>query len=189
MQFFPKTPKFFDLFDALGEKVRTSGVLLSTVKLSSSSRIIVAEKLRKVELDADHICHKITVEADATFIPPIDREDIHALAANLDNIIDHIENLQSHIVLFNVREGNGIFGDYIKVIKEATREVALLVAQLRYGAKQVSDMKKRYRTIHALESQGDELLRKAYTKLFSGRKSPVVIIKWKDLYENLEEIL
>ncbi len=189
MQFFPKTPKFFDLFDKLAKKVEVSGRLLSESKLSSPSVITVAKKLRKLELEADDICHHIKREADATFIPPIDREDIHALAGNLDNIIDYIENLQSRIQLFQVGRANGVFAAYIEAIRKATKEIALLTIELRFGSKKIKLMRKHIIRIHELENEGDELFRKAYMQLFSKPKAPLIVIKWKDIYQNLEIIL
>jgi len=189
MHFFPKTPKFFDLFDKLAKKVELSGQLLKESKLNTASISKVAKKLRKLELEADIICHHITREADSTFIPPIDREDIHALARNLDTIIDYVENLQSLIQIFHLGRSNGQFTIYIETVAAATKQISLLVHELRHGGKNIAKMKKYIIKIHALENEGDELLRKSYTKLFSNHKPLIAVIQWKDIYKNLEDIL
>ena len=189
MHFFPKTPKFFDLFDKLAKKVELSGKLLHENHLNSSSIAQVAKKLRKLELEADDICHYMNREADATFIPPIDREDIHKLSHNLDTIIDCVENSQSLSLIFRLGRPKGLFLNYIEAIAQATKQVSLLVQELRHGGKNIAKMKKYIIKIHALENEGDELLRKSYTKLFSNHKPLIAVIKWKDIYKNLEDIL
>ena len=189
MHFFPKTPKFFDLFDKLAKKVELSGKLLHENHLNKSSITQVTKRLRKLELEADEICHHINREANATFIPPIDREDIHKLSYDLDTIIDYVENFQSLAKIFQLGQPKGLFLKYIEAVTKATKQVSLLVHELRHGSKNISKMKKYIIRIHSLENDGDELLRKSFTKLFSSPKSPIVVIKWKDTYKNLEDIL
>jgi len=177
MHFFPKTPKFFDLFDKLAKKVELSGKLLHENHLNKSSITQVTKRLRKLELEADEICHHIN------------REDIHKLSYDLDTIIDYVENFQSLAKIFQLGQPKGLFLKYIEAVTKATKQVSLLVHELRHGSKNISKMKKYIIRIHSLENDGDELLRKSFTKLFSSPKSPIVVIKWKDTYKNLEDIL
>jgi len=189
MNFFPKNPKFFDLFEELASIVESSGKLLKKIKITSTPLIFFPKKARQLEHQADSICHRIYHEADSTFITPIDREDIHLLAQNLDNIIDLIENLISNIILYKVDKEPLEFKQFTIIISKTTKKIDLLVSYLKNRAKNIPEMKKVIIEIQSLENEGDELMRRSLKSLFTNHKNPVVIIKWKDLFENMEEIL
>ncbi len=123
MDFFPRNPKFFDLFEQLAIIVKSGGDILARIKIGSKNIASFAKKTEHLELDADTICHKLFYEADSTFITPIDREDIHIFSRNLDNIIDLIENLTSNILLFNVKRQIPQFKNFAQVINQATTNV------------------------------------------------------------------
>jgi len=148
MQFFPKTPKFFDAFEKLADQIQLAGVTITQVKVGTSSVTMCAKKLRELELTADEICHQISNQVNATFIPPIDREDIQALARNLDTIIDLIENSGSLLELYRIKTSNQWFTSYCKLLKQATTTTAELVRQLRFGNKKINKMRQLSIEIH-----------------------------------------
>ncbi len=165
-------------------------MLLAKARLRSSSSNRLAKELARLEHDADTICHHINREAESTFITPLDREDLHALAKNLDNILDLIEDVASKIVIYNgLSQSTTYFHKFTNVIQEATSVVDALVGLLRFRDKHVAKMKKAIVAIHTLEHRGDELIRLALRELFRKQRSAVAVIKWKDLYETLEEVL
>lgn len=189
MNFFPKNPKFFDLFEDLARIVNSGGDILPKIKIRSKNIVSYAKKARQLEHQADTICHTLYHEADSTFITPIDREDIHLLSRNLDNIIDLIENLTSNILLYGVTREIAEFKNFTKVISQTTVKILQLVSLLKKRDKNVADMRKLIIEIHSLENEGDNLIRRALKHLFTDHKNLVVILKWKDLFENMEEIL
>lgn len=188
MDFFPKNPKFFDLFEELAGKAETAGKILSNIKVSHNNIISLAKKTRELENEADEICHSLYRQADSTFITPIDREDIHALARTLDNIIDLIENLTSNLVLYRIKKQEYQFNKFTHVIGQATNKIFTLIELLKHKGKYIGQMRALIIEIHSLENEGDSLIRLSFQKLFT-RRNPLHVIKWKDLIENLEEIL
>ena len=189
MDFFPKSPKFFDLFAELAKIVSVGGDILPKIKIRSKNILAYAKRARELEHQADCICHKLFYEANSTFITPIDREDIHYLAHDLDNIIDLIENLTSNIILYGVTKEVDEFKKFTKIISITTAKILSLINLLKKQSKYISEMKKIIVEVHSLENEGDNLIRHAFKHLFANHKDPVVIIKWKDLFENMEEIL
>lgn len=189
MTFFPKNPKFFDLFENLAEIVNSSGKILVKLKISANNVKTYSKKAWELEQAADEICHKLHHEAESTFITPIDREDIHLLARHLDNIVDLIEDLTSKIVLYKITREISQYQDFTLKIKNATEKIFALIGFLKYRDKHIPEMRKLIIKIHSLENEGDTLIRSAIKYLFANHKSHLIIIKWKDIFENLEEIL
>lgn len=159
------------------------------IKIGSGKLTSFCRKTRQLELAADSICHKLYYEADSTFITPIDREDIHLLAHNLDNIIDFIENLTSNLLLYKVTAETPEFKQFVKRIKKMTSKIFSLVSLLAGRDKNIPQMKKIIIEINSLENEGDKLIRRALKNLFANHKDPIFVIKWKDLFETMEEIL
>lgn len=190
MDIFPKNPKFFEMFDELAETIHKAGNELKTMTPRGNAAGASAQKIRKLELHADAICHRLSTEAERTFITPIDREDIHTLARNLDEIIDQIEEVASKIVLYNgLAKDNGNLQAYTKLIHDTTAAIQKLIASLKHRDKRVADMKRAIQTIHTLENEGDVLIRQSIKHLFAKQKNPITLIKWKDLYETMEQVL
>lgn len=189
MDFFPKNPKFFDLFENLAEIVNSSGKILVKLKISANNIKTYSKKAWEFEQAADEICHKLHHEAETTFITPIDREDIHLLARHLDNIIDLIENLTSKIALYKITREISQSREFILKIEKTTEKIFELISLLKFRDKYIREMRKLIIEIHSLENEGDTLIRGAIKYLFANHRSHLIIIKWKDIFENLEQIL
>lgn len=149
----------------------------------------LAKRAFKSENDADELCHKILREADKTFITPIDREDIQELAKNLDNIIDLTENVISNVTVYKVKRIHREFYEFVNIIIKAIKEVSHLVSDLKHKGRNEKEIKRHVVRLHSLENKGDLLLKKALKHLFNNGDAPVEVIKWKDIYENMEEVL
>lgn len=190
MRFLPKNNYFFDYFEKLADLSTQVAQILHNSDINNPAKLLSQARLaRKIEHQADSICHTIFQKADSTFITPIDREDIQALAKNLDNIIDLIENACSNLYLYHASEITSEFTQMTRLILESSHQVHALISHLKPNRKAIQEMKKIIINIHSLENKGDRLLGRSFQKLFSGGYSAVDIIKWKDLYENLEEVL
>ncbi len=190
MDIFPKNPKFFDMFDKLADTIHKAGTELQTMGIRTKAMSKTAQKIRTLELTADAICHELSTEAERTFITPIDREDIHVLARNLDEIIDQIEEVASKIVIYNgLAKDNGNLKAYSKLIHDTTGAIQKLIGALKHRDKHVREMKAAIHKIHTLENEGDVLIRQSIKELFRRQKNAIVLIKWKDLYETMERVL
>lgn len=189
MVFFPKTVDFFLRFENLASSITLVSSLLPKVKVGSPSLSNYAKIARKYENKADSLCHEIQRDVNLTFITPIDREDIYNLAIKLDNIVDLIENLISNLAAFSIKTEEKEFKPFIKLVIHITDNLVMLISKLKYRERKIDEMRSFMVKINKLENQGDELIRKAYHSLFSNHGDPIEIIKWKDLYTNMESIL
>src|SRR3989344_1835044 len=189
MGFLPESPKFFDLFEELSSSVIKIALLLPGNRQKKVDWKKLSVPFYKREKKADNLCHKILQEADMTFIAPIDREDIQALAKNLDNVIDLIENAISHMSVYKVGREPTEFYEFCDVIINAARQLDHLISDLKQKGRNTKEIKRHVMTIHSLENKGDSLLNKALKHLFANGAKPIDVIKWKDIYENLEQVL
>jgi len=142
----------------------------------------VADQIKRLEHECDEISHQILRSIDRTFITPIDREDIHQLAVRLDDVIDLIDGTVRRLVLSNIKTPTEPSKRLSQVIVAATSEVVEAVAALR---KQKGVIEHCIR-IKQLENEGDVAFHEAVASLFRETTDPIEVIKWKDVYENME---
>ena len=189
MRFFPKETNFFLLFEDYARVIEASGQLLLQLNKKANRNGELVKKARRLELKADDICHTIYQETNTSFITPIDREDIYLLARTLDNIVDLIENIISNINVYGIKKLEPNFKKFIDLQALTTKHLAQLINLLKDKEKHLPEIKKLIIKINYFENQGDELIRDEFRRLFSNHKNPVEIIKWMDLFENIESVL
>lgn len=190
MFFIPRSSQreFFSLFTGLSSLIIKIGDLLFDLKIGSKTISSYTKRARKIELSADKICHQIYSLTNQTFLPPFDRDDIYLLAKSLDNLVDLTENLISNFELYQPKKEIAVYRQFISLIDKTFKKVSLLIEELN-NEKKIEVMKKLIGEINQLESQGDLLIKEGLKWLFSNHKKPLIIIQWKDLLENMEEIL
>jgi uncharacterized protein Yka (UPF0111/DUF47 family) len=142
----------------------------------------VADKIKRLEHECDEISHEILRSIDRTFITPIDREDIHQLAVRLDDVIDLIDGGVRRLQNFRITEPTPPSRSLSQVIVRAIQEMVEAVGALR-GQKGVVEHCIR---IKEYENEGDVAYQEAVASLFRERVDPIEVIKWKDVYENME---
>ena len=142
------------------------------------------EKIKKIENEGDHMVHDTFAELNKTFITPIDREDISKLVSALDDILDNLEAVSERLVLYEVKKPPLYMVDFAKTLQKATFNVHRGISLLR-NLKEAKQIQSYCKEVHTFENEGDILLRKATAELFT-RKDPVEIIKFKELYEDME---
>lgn len=177
------------MFEELAHILHDASGYLMKIRSDQKRLPYYAKKILNLEHKADTLCHRLTHEAEQTFITPIDREDIHLLANSLDNIIDYIEDIATKLLLFNRIKHTKESKEFITLIHKASGVIESLVTLLQHRDKYRDEMKNSITTLHTLEHNGDVLFRSAMKYLFTKEKNPIAIIKWKDLYENLELIM
>jgi hypothetical protein len=181
----PKDTVFFDLFENISERVVASARHLHRLarefpKIDGSIQLI-----RNEEHEADNLAHAALDRLDRTFITPFDREDIHALVGNLDDIVDSIDALGKRFPLFHVKSIEPPFLKQTDVLVAATEAVKEAVHRLRKTRK-LSQLSDKLIEIHHHESVGDDNHHAAMSELFSGRFEPLEVMKWKELYDYIE---
>jgi uncharacterized protein len=178
----PRDERYFERFTDMARRIHESARILDIFFRGESPVATVADQIKRLEHECDEISHEILRRIDRTFITPIDREDIHQLAVRLDDVIDLIDGTIRRIGLFKITEPTPESRSLSKTIVEITGEMVEAVSALR-GQKGVVEhcirMKK-------LENQGDVAFQEAIASLFSNEMPAVELIKWKDIYENME---
>jgi uncharacterized protein len=178
----PRDERYFERFNDMARRIHESARILDIFFRGESPVATVADQIKRLEHECDEISHEILRRIDRTFITPIDREDIHQLAVRLDDVIDLIDGTVRRIGLFKITEPTPESRSLSKTIVEITGEMVEAVSALR-GQKGVVEhcirMKK-------LENQGDVAFQEAIASLFSNEMPAVELIKWKDIYENME---
>ncbi len=183
--FVPRDREFFDLFEeAAGNIVRAAGLLKEMLEDYPDKADLVREILI-CEQDGDRITHDIIQRINQTFVTPIDREDILALASALDDVVDFTEEAADYFGLYKIEAPMEQAVQLADVLQQASREVQQAVPRLR----ELKDISHHTVEIHRLENDGDRITREAMASLFDGGIDPMVVIRWKDLFERLEEAI
>jgi uncharacterized protein len=182
LNFLPRDEKYFDRFTELAKRIHESARIWDRFFSNESPVAAVADQIKRLEHECDEISHEILRGIDRTFITPIDREDIHQLAVRLDDVIDWIDGGVRRITLFGITEPTPQSRRLSEVIVQATAEVVEAVGALE---KQKGVIQHCIR-IKQLENEGDVAYQEAVASLFRERKDPLEVIKWKDVYENME---
>jgi hypothetical protein len=184
----PKDTVFFDLFEALALHAVTAAEHLRQLARQFPDISAPLQKIREEEHAADGLAHTALDRLDRTFITPFDREDIHTLVGELDDIIDTIDALAKRIPLFHVKAMEEGFVKQAELLVEATKVVSDAVHRLRKDRK-LSELSKYLIDIHHKESIGDDNHHAAMNRLFEGGTDALEVIKWKELYDYIEEAL
>jgi len=185
MKLFPKEIDFFEIFDRAALNVMKATELLVTLLEKFDNIEDRAKEIYEVEQEGDILTHEIMKKLNKTFITPIDREDLHALAASLDDVLDLIWGAADRIVVFKIKESTPEAVSMSKDL-QATADV-LHKAIHKLKEKNYSHVQEYCIEINRLENRIDRDFRDALGKLFDEVRDPVLIIKWKEIYEHLED--
>jgi uncharacterized protein len=189
LRIFPREESYFDLFDAVADNLaEAAGQLLDLVEDFVDPEM-KAKRLVESEHEGDRLTHAILSRLNGTFITPFDREDIYALAGQLDDVVDAIEAAADMLVLHRVVEPLDAVVEQARLIDQAGRETATGLRCLR-GLKQ-EQLRAFLVTINEIENEGDRLYRRARADLynFTGEHPARYVLIWKDIVEQLEEAL
>lgn len=187
MRLLPRDEHFFELFIAVSERTLEAAVLLEKLlQAAPDQRTFIVESIKRLEHECDQITHEVITRLDRSFITPLDREDIHALASGLDDVIDLIDGLARRVRIFHV--GEAPLGAILltQVIQKAGEQLLLAVRGLSRNGKEVLVA---CAAVKRFEEEGDSLYHEWLGKMFEGAPDPLIVIKWKELYDNLEKTL
>jgi len=178
----PRDERYFERFTEMARRIHESARILDIFFRGESPVATVADQIKRLEHECDEISHEILRDIDRTFITPIDREDIHQLAVRLDDVIDLIDGTIRRMGLFKITEPTQASRALSATIVEITGEMVKATAALK-GQKGVVEHCIRMKQ---LENQGDVAFHEAIASLFANETRPIELIKWKDIYENME---
>jgi hypothetical protein len=182
--FIPKDQQFFKLFKAMTENIIEGAKLLKDMLDNFENPVESQRKIKDLEHKGDSITHEILKKLNKTFITPLDREDIHSLASQLDDILDLIDASAQRIVMYNVKSITPEAKSLAFIILQTCYLVDKAVALL--GQKSNEQIFKLCVEINSMENEADRVSREAIRRLFDDEKDPIQLIKWKEIYEFLE---
>jgi len=180
--FAPRDRVYFELFEEAGQNVLQAADLLDRLLSNFPDSKDLAREILICEHEGDRITHDIIDRLNHTFVTPIDREDILALASALDDIVDYTEEVADYLGLYKIEAPMDQAIRLAHVLKESCRQIADAIPRLR-GFRDISHYTVE---INRLENEGDRITREAVASLFDGGIDPMVVIRWKDLFERLE---
>jgi uncharacterized protein len=181
--FAPKDRVFFGLFEESAANVLRAAELLDEMLRSFPEQHGCARAILLCEQEGDRITYDIIQRLNSTFVTPIDREDILELASGLDDIVDLTEEVADYLGLYRIEAPMEQAQRLAHILMEACRRINEAVPRMR-GFQDVSHYTNE---IHRLETDGDRVTREAVASLFDTGIDPMVVIRWKDIFERLEE--
>ena len=181
----PQERKFYDLFERASANLVESGEALRDLVEDFQSVEQKVEHIRDLEHVGDSITHELMNLLRRTFITPIDREDISQIANSLDDVVDLIDAAAVSMVLFRIREPKEKAKQLAALIVECTQVVDRAIRKLR-SRRNFPSMLQDSIELNRLENEADQVLRSALMELFDNHTDAVEIIKWREIYEQLE---
>jgi uncharacterized protein len=179
----PREEKFYADFQALADELKIGATLLEQMLAPEKPIWGKAEEIKEVEHKCDFLTHEIIQRLNRTFVTPLDREDIHALARSLDDVMDAIDAAAALIRLYR-----------LDTVRYGARELAMIVTactnELRLGLDAL-ELKRGVIThaieINRLENEADRTHQEAVSRLFEEEHNPLAVMKWKEALDFLED--
>jgi hypothetical protein len=177
--------EFFDLFERAGMNIVRAAELLDEMLARYPETAHLARDILACEHDGDRLTHDVINRLNQTFVTPIDREDILQLASALDDIVDYTEEVADYLGLYKIEAPMAQAQRLAGVLRDATRQIAAAIPLMR----DFKDTREHMLEVHRLENEGDRITREAIASLFETGIDPMVVIRWKDIFERLENAI
>ena len=183
MRLIPRDEQFFPMFGSLAQKLSQAADLLAQLFAEPARLQELVQKIKDVEHEADVLTHDIIVRIDKSFVTPIDREDIHLLASRLDDVIDLVDGVARRAQMFRIRQYRPEAAELADVLRRAAFSLTEAVQNL----KKPKVILQRAGELKKLEEEGDAIYHSAIGKLFDDGVDALEVIKWKELFDKLED--
>lgn len=184
MKIFKKSADFFEIFDQMSRNLAQTAALMVSFFKDFSNMPEKANEIKGLERENDLLTHDIIRRLNQTFVTPIDREDVHMLASRMDDILDLMWSAVERSQIFKLKESTS---EAVALSQTLVEIIDLICRALRHlKKKEYSYIYDLCIQIHGLENQNDRIFRETIGRLFDEIKDPILIIKWKDVYQNLE---
>jgi predicted phosphate transport protein (TIGR00153 family) len=184
-RFLPRETSFFDFFERHAAKT-VEGVKEFVALASGEVDVVTgAKRIKQIEHETDVITHHCVEALHKTFITPIERDDIHRLITRMDDIMDYVEAAAERIALYELATMTPEAKAMALVLLRATEEIQRALRGLR-DLRNGEAIIRSCIEINRMENEADDILRATVAKLFKEERDPITVIKWKEIYENLE---
>jgi predicted phosphate transport protein (TIGR00153 family) len=181
----PRDRQYFDLFDEAAGNALRAAELLENMLRTFPEHGELARDILLCEQEGDRITHDIFRRLNETFVTPIDREDILALASAFDDVVDYTEEVADYLGLYKIEAPMTQAQQLARILRDACRQLVEAMPRLRG----FNDMSHYIIEVHRLENDGDRVTRDAMAALFDNGVDPMMVIRWKDIFERLEQAI
>ncbi len=186
LRLLPREEEFFDLFVEVAKRNQEAAAKLRELfEAPPERRAPIVESIKKLEHECDQITHEVVNRLDRPFITPLDREDIHKLASDLDDVIDTIDGTARRAQIFHLGAAPQGVRQLAEGIVGMTNTLGEAVSRLKKG----DDVIKYCVQAKSLEEEGDVIYHDALGQLFEKETNAIELVKWKEIYDNLERTL
>jgi predicted phosphate transport protein (TIGR00153 family) len=181
----PRETSFFDFFERHAAMTVQGAQELLALASTGANIVAKAKRIKEIEHECDTITHHCVEALHKTFITPIERDDIYRLISKMDDIMDFVEAAAERIALYKLTQMSPDVKNMADVLVRATLEIEEALKLLR-NLENAEAISKKCIDINRLENEADSLLRTAVARLFDEEQDVRAIIKWKEIFENLE---
>lgn len=181
----PREGGCFEYFEAHARLSVRATRLLATAVAEVGAFDSVAGEIKKLEHEGDRVTHTCMAALHRTFITPIDRDAIHRLMGGLDDILDLVDEAAQRLALYKIVEAPPAMSQATRVLAEAAQACERAVAGLR-DMKMAASILEECKQINALENEADAVHSAAIAELFESGGDPLTVMKWRDIYDSLE---
>ena len=181
----PREDDFFGLFERHAALTVEGAKEMQRLVSGGQNVRALAARIKEIEHETDVITHTCVEHLHKTFITPLDRDDIHRLITRMDDVMDYIESAAAAVWLYELSDMTVPARQLADVLVRSTEAVAIAVGGLK-NVKQADTILNACIEVNRLENEGDEILRTALADLFRGARDPLLVLKWKEIYEAME---
>jgi predicted phosphate transport protein (TIGR00153 family) len=185
LRLLPRDTKFLDLFGSSGENLAEAAARLSDLVVNFDRMDERIAEIQRLEKRGDQIDRDINQRLENAFVAPFDREDIHELTVRLDDVVDLVQAVGESLAIYDVKKPTDECRRLAGILAEQGKELALALAKLE----SMKDLSVHLERIHDLEHEADGVSRAAIGKLFRENHDPLDVIKWRELYLELENAI
>jgi predicted phosphate transport protein (TIGR00153 family) len=171
------------MFNEMAQRLTGCADLLAQVFAEPSRLEELATEIKRLEHEADELTHDVNIRIDRSLVTPLDKEDIHLLTHRLDNVIDLLDGTTRRVQMFHVTEMRPHAARMGEILCRAAREIQAAVAEI----KKPKTLHDRTRELKRLEEEGDAVYHEAVGALFAGSPDALEVIKWKEIFDKLED--
>ncbi len=177
---------FFKAFEAHATKSVEATRLLLEMFEKLPDKASIAMKIQEAESAGDRLTHDTVKRLHETWITPLDRYDIHNLISKLDDVLDLIEAVSERVVLFEISEARGPAVELVRVLLKSCEDMQRAMALLPNVSGKSKELLDICVEINRLENEADHIYRRAIAELFKPGNDPIEVMKWRDVFDNLE---
>ena len=185
LRLIPRDIRFYDLFEASGANLAAGAAQLKELVDSYDRLDERVRDIQALEKEGDRIDREIGRRLEDSFVAPFDREDIHQLSGRLDDVLDFVQAVAESLVIYDVKKPSDDCRELARILADETIELAAALKRLDKMKGATTHLEK----VHELEHRADGVSRAAIARLFRERMDPLEVIKWRELYLELENAI